>query len=48
MYIVTVLYVTLAVLIFLLFVAEPREVGIEMNDDHLSVTSDDKQTDQGG
>lgn len=33
MFIITFVYLALALLIFLTFVAEPREVGIDMRDD---------------
>ena len=35
MYITTVIYLSLALCIFIFYVAEPREVGIDMTDDHL-------------
>ena len=34
MFIITIVSLALAVLIFLTVVAEPREVGIDMRDDH--------------
>ena len=38
MFIITGVYLCLALLIFIFFIAEPREVGIEMEDDHLRVS----------
>ena len=37
MYFVFIMYVALAVTIFVAFIAEPREVGIDMQDDHLDI-----------
>jgi len=38
MYIIACSYFCLAVLIFISFVAEPKEVGIDMQDDHLKAS----------
>ena len=37
MYFVFIMYVALAVTIFVAFIAEPREVGIDMQDDHVDI-----------
>ena len=37
MFIVSIVYFGIALLIFLTFVAEPREVGIDMSDDHVQI-----------
>ena len=37
MYVIAATYGTLAVIIFLTFVSEPREVDIVMEDDHITV-----------
>ena len=39
MFMITIVYLGLAVLIFITFVAEPREVGIDMRDDHVVSTA---------
>ena len=39
MFTISILYVSLAVLIFVTFIAEPREVGIDMQDDHIEAAA---------
>ena len=43
MFIIACVYFGLALLIFIFFVAEPREVGIDMQDDHKRATVNAEQ-----
>ena len=45
MFYITCMYICLAGLLFFCFVAEPREVGIDMKDDHLQV-EDEKEEEE--
>ena len=44
MFLITISYLSLAVLIFMTFVAEPREVGVDMREDHLVVAEAPNRT----
>ena len=37
MFLTSIMYIILAATIFVTFIAEPREVGIDMCDDHIEV-----------